>query len=91
MGFGLLVLCVTGVVVWWPGILRWKRSLGVVARKLEARELGSALLVGFWCCAALLVVSFTGVYFAFPKIIGGLTLVCGSKRHQDNARTDGAL
>jgi uncharacterized iron-regulated membrane protein len=76
MGFGLLVLCVTGVVIWWPGILCWKRSLGVSLRSNWKRvnwDLHSS--VGFWCCAALLVVSFTGVYFAFPKIIGALTLV----------------
>jgi len=76
MGFGLLVLCVTGVVIWWPGILRWKRSLGVswgANWKRVNWDLHSS--VGFWCCASLLVVSFTGVYFAFPKIIGGLTLV----------------
>lgn len=76
MGFGLLVLCITGVVIWWPGILRWKRSLGVSWRANWKRvnwDLHSS--VGFWCCASLLVISFTGVYFAFPKIIGGLTLV----------------
>ncbi|HTF69049.1 MAG TPA: PepSY-associated TM helix domain-containing protein [Edaphobacter sp.] len=76
MAFGLLLLCVTGVVIWWPGILRWKRSLVVSWRSNWKRmNWGLHSSVGFWCCAALLVVGFTGVYFAFPNVIGGLTLV----------------
>jgi len=76
MGFGLLLLCVTGIVIWWPGILRWKRSL-VVPRSSNWKRVNWDLhsSVGFWCCASLFVVSFTGIYFAFPKIVGGLTLV----------------
>ena len=76
MGLGLLLLCLSGIVIWWPGILRWKRSLVVTHRTNWKRftwDLHSA--VGFWSCAALLVVSFTGVYFAFPKAVTMLTLV----------------
>ena len=85
MGLGLLVLCVTGVVIWWPGILRWKRSLVVSwsnNRKRVTWDLHSS--VGFWCSAALLIVSFTGVYFTFPMIVGGLTLVAA---HSDIQQT----
>jgi len=76
MGFGLLLLCVTGIVIWWPGILRWKRSL-IVPRSSNWKRVNWDLhsSVGFWCCASLFVVSFTGIYFAFPKIVGGLTVV----------------
>jgi uncharacterized iron-regulated membrane protein len=76
MGLGLLLLCLSGIVIWWPGILRWKRSMTVTHRANWKRfnwDLHSA--VGFWSCAALLVVSFTGVYFAFPKAVTMLTLV----------------
>jgi uncharacterized iron-regulated membrane protein len=76
MGVGLLVLCLSGIVIWWPGILRWKRSLAVTHRTNWKRfnwDLHSA--TGFWSCAVLLIVSFTGVYFAFPKAVTALTLV----------------
>lgn len=85
MGLGLLVLCVTGVVIWWPGILRWKRSLGVSWSNNWKRvnwDLHSS--IGFWCSSALLIVSFTGVYFTFPVIVGGLTLVA---THSDIKQT----
>lgn len=85
MGLALLVLCVTGVVIWWPGILRWKRSLVVSWSNNWKRvnwDLHSS--VGFWCSAALLIVSFTGVYFTFPMIVGGLTLVA---THSDIKQT----
>ena len=37
------LLVVTGIVVWWPGIGRWKRSLGVkLCVRLEALQLGPA-------------------------------------------------
>jgi uncharacterized iron-regulated membrane protein len=85
MGLALLVLCITGAVIWWPGILRWKRSLSVSWSNNWKRlnwDLHSA--VGFWCCASLLVVSFTGVYFTFPMVVGGLTLIA---THSDIKQT----
>jgi len=85
MGLALLVLCVTGVVIWWPGILRWERSLTVSWSNNWKRmnwDLHSA--VGFWCSAALVLVSFTGVYLTFPMIVGGLTLAA---THSDIKQT----
>lgn len=76
MGIGMLVMCLSGIVIWWPGILRWKRALGVSYPSNWKRfnwDLHSS--VGSWSCAALLLVSFTGVYFAFPKEVTQLTLV----------------
>lgn len=73
MAVGLLVLCVTGIVLWWPGIQRWTSALILNPRARWKRlnwELHSA--VGFWVCAALIVVTFTGIDFAFPNAIGGI-------------------
>jgi uncharacterized iron-regulated membrane protein len=75
MGIALLVMCLSGIVIWWPGILRWKRALGVSHRSNWKRfnwDLHSS--VGFWSCAALLLVTFTGIYFAFPKAVTMLTV-----------------
>ena len=62
------VLCVTGAIVWWPGIRHWRRGLSV---KWGARwprlnfDLHSA--VGFWFFAMILLWSVTGIYLSFPS------------------------
>ena len=39
---GLLLMCLTGTVIWWQGLLNWRRGLMIDARRsLEARDLGS--------------------------------------------------
>jgi uncharacterized iron-regulated membrane protein len=86
MAVGLLMLCVTGIVLWWPGIQRWRSALMVNPRARWKRlnwELHS--VVGFWACAALIVVTFTGLDFAFPDAIGNLVEVVtgGSLSTQD--------
>jgi uncharacterized iron-regulated membrane protein len=45
----VIVLCLTGAVIWWPGINNWRRALTVNWRLFFARftwDLHSAL--GFW-------------------------------------------
>jgi uncharacterized iron-regulated membrane protein len=69
-GIGALVLvamCLTGIVIWWPGRAHWKRGLGVDFGRQWKRvnwELHSA--VGFWTMAFVFMWALTGVYFAFP-------------------------
>jgi len=80
MSVGLLLLCISGLVVWWPGVKRWA---GAIVLRLHGRkrinwkrlnwDLHS--VVGFWSCAALLAVTFTGLYFAFPAATGAITVV----------------
>lgn len=72
MAVGLLLLCISGIVVWWPGVTRWARSL-TLRRNVGWKRLNWDLhsVVGFWCCAALTGVAFTGVYFAFPLPVAG--------------------
>jgi uncharacterized iron-regulated membrane protein len=64
----LTLLCLTGAVVWWPGISHWRRSLTVNWRAHFARlmwDLHSAL--GFWCFLSVLLWGISGIYFAFPQ------------------------
>jgi uncharacterized iron-regulated membrane protein len=64
----LVLTCVTGAVVWWPGIGGWKRSLMVEARANWKRlnwTLHSA--VGFWCFVIVLGFAFTGFYLVFQE------------------------
>jgi uncharacterized iron-regulated membrane protein len=68
----LTLLCLTGAVVWWPGINHWRRSLTVNWRAHFARvmwDLHSAL--GFWCSLFVLLWGISGSYFAFPQAFNG--------------------
>jgi uncharacterized iron-regulated membrane protein len=67
-GFLTAAVCVTGLVIWWPGIARWRRGLivkGGVGWKRLNFDLHSA--VGFWTFAILFVWGMTGGYFVFPE------------------------
>jgi len=67
---GLLILCLTGLVVWWVGLHRWMRGLKVNLRAGWKRinfDLHSA--VGFWTLAVVSMWAFTGVYFVWPDPI----------------------
>jgi uncharacterized iron-regulated membrane protein len=65
-GFGailLIVLSLTGIVVWWPGIKTWRRSL-TVHRNVGWRRFTWDLhsMIGFWMLAFILLFGLSGVY-----------------------------
>jgi uncharacterized iron-regulated membrane protein len=69
-------LCLTGGMIWWPGIKHWRRALSVSWRAPFARitwDLHSAL--GFWCFPFVLVWSVSGIYFSFPQLFNALFLL----------------
>jgi uncharacterized iron-regulated membrane protein len=58
----------TGAVVWWPGVARWRRSLGIKWRSGWRRvnwDLHSAL--GFWLFAFMLMWGISGWYLGMPE------------------------
>jgi uncharacterized iron-regulated membrane protein len=64
----LLLLALTGVVVWWPGIKTWRRSLTLHRRvgwKLFTWDLHS--MMGFWSLGFILLFGITGAYLALPE------------------------
>lgn len=64
----LLLLVVTGIVLWWPGIRVWARGLRVNIRANWRRinfDLHSA--IGFWTLVLVFWWAFSGVYFGFYK------------------------
>lgn len=66
-GFCLLVMCLTGLVVWWPGRAAWRRGFAIDWARPWKRvtwELHSA--VGIWAVVLVAMWSVTGIYFAFP-------------------------
>ena len=64
----LLLLCATGLVIWWPGIATWRRGFTIDFRRSWRRviwELHSA--VGIWTVALIAMWAATGVYFVWPS------------------------
>ena len=69
----LTLLCLTGIVVWWPGITHWRRSLTVNWRSSFARinwDLHNVL--GIWCFLFVLLWGVSGLYFSFPEPFDGI-------------------
>jgi uncharacterized iron-regulated membrane protein len=67
-GFLIAALCLTGMIVWWPGLGRWRRALAIRANagwKRFVFDLHAA--VGVWTFAVLLMWGLTGGYFVFPQ------------------------
>lgn len=61
------LLCLTGAVVWWPGVNRWRRSLIVSSRAGGRRmiwDLHSAL--GAWLFVFVLMWGVSGFYMGVP-------------------------
>lgn len=63
----LLAMCVSGLVVWWPGLSRVTRAFTVCFdrgwRRLVWELHGAAAI---WSVALLIVWSVSGIYFSFP-------------------------
>ena len=75
----LLLMCITGAVIWWPGIGAWRRSLTVRWTTNWRRvtwELHSA--TGFWLMAFLAIWAVSGVYLVFPEPFQAVVDATGS-------------
>ena len=62
------LLCLTGAIIWWPGLKNWRNSLSV--RWKENRKgfnwaLHSAL--GFWSAAFIFMWGISGIYLSIPE------------------------
>jgi len=64
----VLLVALTGLVIWWPGIKRWRRSLTLrrgVGWKRFIWDLHSA--VGFWSFGFVLIFGLSGIYLCYPE------------------------
>jgi uncharacterized iron-regulated membrane protein len=80
----LTLLCLTGVIIWWPGLKNWRRSLTIDWRVRFARlnwDLHSAL--GFWSVLFVLLWGVSAIYFCFARWFDGLYLLDPSDRSTD--------
>ena len=69
----LMVLSLTGAIIWWPGIPRWRRSLTVDVRADWPRlnwRLHSTL--GFLCWPFIFMWGITGTYLSFPNFFSAI-------------------
>jgi len=65
-GFVLAALCITGMIIWWPGTVNWVRSLWLSWNsdwKLFNWQLHSVM--GFWMLLGVFLFGITGAYLVF--------------------------
>jgi uncharacterized iron-regulated membrane protein len=63
----LIILSLTGIVIWWPGLKLWRNGFRYETRANWKRQnYDLHKLAGFWSSAMLLILSVTGAYFSFP-------------------------
>ncbi len=65
----VLLMVVTGLIIWWPGVKRWRRSLSLkqgVGWRRKIWDIHS--MVGIWSAMFILMLAFSGIYLCFPDI-----------------------
>ncbi len=63
-----MLLNITGMVIWWPGIKSWKRALKIDFRRTWRRvnyDLHNA--VGFWTLTLVTFWGISGFYFGWSR------------------------
>ena len=74
----VLITCVTGFVLWWPGRARWWPRMSIRPGSSGPRFLRELHnVVGFWLFAFVFVWALTGIYFAFPTIFHAFSELAG--------------
>lgn len=69
----VVVLVFTGIVVWWPGIRTWRRSLTVPRGVGWQRVIwGLHSMVGFWSLGFILLFAVSGAYLCSPDLFQDL-------------------
>jgi uncharacterized iron-regulated membrane protein len=69
----LVLLTLTGALIWWPGKKNWRRSTRILWPARLARvnwDVHSA--VGFWCSILVLIWGISGVLLCFPGSLDSL-------------------
>jgi uncharacterized iron-regulated membrane protein len=69
----VVILAFTGIVVWWPGIRTWRRSL-IVHRNVGRQRFtwGLHSMIGFWSLGFILLFGVSGVYLGNPELFQNL-------------------
>ena len=69
----VVILTLTGMIVWWPGIKTWRRSL-TVQRNAGWRRFTWSLhsMIGFWSLGFILLFGISGMYLGNPEVFQDL-------------------
>jgi uncharacterized iron-regulated membrane protein len=69
----VVVLTFTGIVVWWPGIRTWRRSLTIPSDVGWQRVVWSLhSTIGFWSLGIILLFAVSGAYLSSPDLFQNL-------------------
>jgi uncharacterized iron-regulated membrane protein len=64
----LLLMCATGLMIWWPGTSRWRRGFTIDWRRSWPRLTWDFhSVVGIGTAGILVIWAVTGLYFVFPS------------------------
>lgn len=67
-GFCLIAMCITGMVIWWPGVAVWRQGFRYEWRaRWKRQNYDLHKLGGFWTLGLLFLLALTGAYWAFPE------------------------
>jgi uncharacterized iron-regulated membrane protein len=87
-----LAMSLSGLVVWWPGIRKWRFGFKYLwGGGWQRQNYDLHKIVGFCGSALLAVVSFSGAYFAFPGLYkkGASSISKNTVTDPDGCATDG--
>jgi uncharacterized iron-regulated membrane protein len=66
--FVLLILSITGVLIWWPGVKNWSRGLRISWRSNWRRiNFDAHHAIGIWTLGIVMWWSISGIYFAWYR------------------------
>ena len=61
-------VCLTGAIIWWPGLKNWRRSLQIRwGSRLARFNWDAHRALGGWCFLFVLMWGISGLYFSFPQ------------------------
>lgn len=72
-GACVTLVCLSGMVIWWPGIDKWRRSL-TIDWKANPRSFNWSLhsALGFWSLAFIFMWGISGIYLSWPGPFNGV-------------------
>ena len=69
VGLAAVLLSITGLVVWWPGLAHWRFGFRYLwGARWPRQNYDIHKVIGFYASLAVAFVSITGVYFSFPNL-----------------------
>ena len=72
-GISLILITLTGIVIWWPGSKKWRSSLGIqFGAGLKKFNWSSHSFLGIWCVLFVFMWGFSGIYLSTPDVFNYL-------------------